>query len=215
MAAIRRRDRYGNQGNSMGLIYPNGSKTRHWDGALQARLKRAPLEKFLRTHSLQIAQGPSRDSDNLARATVYIVEGGLTAYFQGREEGLAESQHGAIGRLACLTTGAVARLIGEPASWRIPALVSTAQLLRPSIGLQAAACASADFIRQFSVSLQDAPGPEDTRMSEAVSIAVQHNDNGSIRAVAELIATCLSTATATYYGEHLENPTRPPRCLSV
>jgi hypothetical protein len=178
----------------MGLIYPNESKTRHWEGALQARLNRAPLEEFLRTHSLQIGHGASRDSDNLARTTVYLVEGGLTAYFQGCEEGLAEAQHGTIGRLACLTTGAVARLIGEPASWRIPALLSTAQLLRPWMGLRAAACASADFIRQFSVALQDAPAPKDSRMSAAVSIAVQHNDHGSIRTVMEMIAMCLSTS---------------------
>jgi hypothetical protein len=213
VAAIRRTDRYGNHGSSMGLIYPNGSKTRHWDGALQARLKRRPLEEFLRTHSLQIAHGASRDSDNLARATVYLVESGLTTYFQGREEGLAESQHGAIGRLACLTTRAVARLIGEPASWRIPALVSTAQLLRPWLGLNAAACASAEFVRQFSVALQDVPAPKDTRMSAAVSIAVQQNDIGSILAVAEMIATCLSTATATCQPEQMHNPARPPHIL--
>jgi hypothetical protein len=182
---------------------------------LQARLKRAPLEEFLRTRSLQIGHGAGRDSDNLARATVYLVEGGLTAYFLGREEGLAESQHGAIGRLACLTTRAVAQLIGEPASWRIPALLSTAQLLRPWIGLNAAACASALFIRQFSGGLQDDPAPEDTRMSAAVSIAVRHNDNGSILAVAERIATCLSMTTATYHPEQLDNPASPPRSLSV
>jgi hypothetical protein len=198
----------------MGLIHPNESKTRHWDGALQARLKRAPLEEFLRARSLQIAHGAGRDGDNLARATVYLVEGGLTAYFRGREEGLAESQHGAIGRLACLTTLAVARLIGEPASWRIPALLSTAQLLRPWIGLNAAACASACFIRQFSVALQDAPAAEDTGISAAVSIAVQHNDNGSILAVAEMIATRLLTTTATYHPEQLHSPASP-RSLSV
>jgi hypothetical protein len=208
-------DRYGNHGNCVGLIYPNQSKTRHWDGALQARLKRAPLEKFLRMHSLQVAHGAGRDSDNLARATVYLVEGGLTAYFQGREGGLVESQHGAIGHLACLTTHAVARAIGEPASWRIPALVSTAQLLRPWIGLHAAACASACFIRQFSVALQNAPAPENTSMSAIASIAIQQNDNGSILAVAEMIATCLSMATATCYPERLHNAARPFRSLNV
>ena len=115
----------------MGLIYPNHSKTGHWDGALQGRLRRAPLEEFLRTHSLKIANGAARDCDNLARATVYLIQGGLEIYFCHREEGLAESQHGIIGRLACLTTRAVAGLIGEPASWRIAALLSTAQLLSP------------------------------------------------------------------------------------
>jgi hypothetical protein len=199
----------------MGLVYPNESKTRHWDGALQARLKRAPLEEFLRASSLQIANGADRNSDNLVRATVYLVEGGLTVYFQGREDGLAESQHATIGRLACLTTCAVARLTGEPAAWRIPALLSTAQLLRPWIGLQAAACASASFIRQHSAALQNAPAPEDIMINAAVSTAVKHNDHGAILAVADMIATSLLTATATYHPENLHNPSRPRRSLSL
>jgi hypothetical protein len=199
----------------MAVIYPNHSKIRHWDGALQATLRRAPVEEFLRTHSLKIANGAARDCDNLVRATTYVIDAGLKVYFQAREEGLAESQQGVVGRLACLTTRAVAGLIGEPECWRIPALLSTAQLLSPWIGLQASACASACFVHQFTVRLQDASDPDDTRVTQAVSVAVRHNDAGSIRAVAEMIALRMSTATAASRPGQLHFATRPPRSHSV
>lgn len=193
----------------MGLIYPNQAKTRHWNGALQARLTRVPLEEFLRTHSLKIAGGAARDCDNLARAAVCIIGGGLKIYFHGREEGLAESQHGVIGRMACLTTRALAGLILEPASWRIAALVSTAQLLSPWIGLHASACASASLIHQFTIGPQDFAVLEaDTEMTEAVSAAIKQNDRNSILAVAEMIAKRLSMATETSRPEPWLLPTQ-------
>ena len=199
----------------MGLIYPNQSKTGHWDGALQGRLRRVPLEAFLRTHSLKIANGAARDCDNVARATVYLIQSGLEVHFCHREEGLAESQHGMIGRLACLTTRAVAGLIGEPASWRIPALLSTAQLLSPWIGLYPSAYASASLVHQFTVRLQDAAVPEDSEITAAVSAALQHNDRESILTVAEMIGKRLSTATATADRPQLHDASRQPRSLSV
>jgi hypothetical protein len=199
----------------MALIYPSHSKTRHWDGALQARLKRAPLEEFLRSHSLKVATGAARDCDNLVRATTYVIEAGLKIYLNPREEGLAAFQHGMIGRLACLATRAVAELIGEPESWRIPALLGTAQLLSPWIGLHASACASASFIHQFTVGLQDAADPDDTRVTQAVSLAVRANDAGSILAVAQLIAHRVSTATLASPQEQLHSPATQPRSQSV
>jgi hypothetical protein len=199
----------------MGLIYPNHSKTGHWDGALQGRLRRAPLEEFLRTHSLKIANGAARDCDNLARATVHLIQGGLEIYFCHREEGLAESQHGIIARLACLTTRAVAGLIEEPASWRIAALLSTAQLLSPWIGLHASAYASACFVHQFTIRLQDAAALEDNEITAAVSAALQRNDRASILAVAEMIEKRLSTATATADPRPLHNASRQPHSVCV
>jgi hypothetical protein len=199
----------------MGLIYPNRSKTGHWDGALQGRLKRAPLEEFLRTHSLKIANGAARDSDNLARATVYLIQGGLEIYFRHREEGLAESQHEMIGRLACLTTRAVAGLIGESASWRIPALLSTAQLLSPWIGLHASAYASASFVHEFTVRLQHAAAPADSELTAAVLGALQHNDRASILTLTETIEKRLSTATATADPRQLHDASRQPHRLSI
>jgi hypothetical protein len=199
----------------MGLIHPNQSKTAHWNGALQGRLRRAPLEEFLRTRSLKIADGAARDCDNLARATVHLIQGGLELYFCHREEGLAESQHGMIGHLACLTTRAVAGLIEEPASWRIAALLGTAQLLSPWIGLNASACASASLVHQFTIRLKEAAAPDDNEITAAVSAVLQRNDRASLLTVAEMIERRLSTATATADPSQLHNASRQPRSLSV
>jgi hypothetical protein len=201
-------------GKPMGLIYPHQSKTAHWDGALQRRLRRAPLEEFLKTHSLKIAHGAARDCDNVVRASVYLIQGGLEIHFCHREEGLAESQYGLIGRLACLTTRAVIELIGEPGSWRIPALLSTAQLLSPWIGLHASAYASASFVHQFTVRLQDAAAQDDNELTAAVSAALQHNDRVSLFTVTEMIEKRLS-ATAIAEPRPLHNASRQPRSLSV
>jgi hypothetical protein len=96
------------------IVFPNESIARRWDGALQARIRRAPLEGFLRTQAIAAAApGIAQDSDNLIRATVFIVE------------------HAMLGRLACLTSRSLAALIVEPARWRTAALVSTARLLSP------------------------------------------------------------------------------------
>lgn len=134
----------------MPLIYPSHAKTGHWNGALQARLSGAPLEQFLATTHMKIAYGRSRDCDNLVRATVFMVDLGLTDYFSCRAEGLAESQHGSIGRLACVVSRTLAVLILQPEAWRIPALLGTTQLLTPWIGLNAAAGASASSTHEFT-----------------------------------------------------------------
>ncbi len=36
----------------MGIVYPSKAVARRWDGALQARLRRAPLEKFLKARGI-------------------------------------------------------------------------------------------------------------------------------------------------------------------
>src|SRR5579872_2629783 len=77
----------------MGLVFPSEAVARRWNGALQARLRRAPLEAFLRARSLSPApRGVAQDSDDVARATVLIVEAGLSFYLAGRPEGLAFRQ---------------------------------------------------------------------------------------------------------------------------
>lgn len=65
----------------MGVVFPSEAVARRWDGALQARLRRAPLETFLRARGTIVAPpGIAQNSDNLARAAVLMVEAGLTLY---------------------------------------------------------------------------------------------------------------------------------------
>ena len=177
----------------MALIYPCQTKTGHWNGALQARLTRAPLEQFLAAAHVKIAYGGSRDSDNLARATVCVIDSGLRIYFSDRDEGLAESQHSMIGRLACVVSRTIAAQILQPDAWRIPALLGAAQVLTPWIGLNAAACASASSIHEFTASLTHSSAQQaDVETGELVSVAIENSDPDSILALARKIAARLS-----------------------
>src|SRR5579862_5214198 len=125
--------------NFMAIVFPNEAVARRWDGALQARLRRAPLEAFLRARSLVPAPpGIAQDSDDLVRATVLIVEAGLSQYFADREEGLAFRQRAIVGHVACLVSRALVEQFSQPGAWRIVALVSTARVLSGWIGLNAA-----------------------------------------------------------------------------
>jgi hypothetical protein len=105
---------------------PPDCSARKWTGALEARLRRAPLEQFLLTGSLKRAgAGAAQTTDNLTRATVFIVEAGLQAYCNEKDQGLATAQLAIVGHIACLVCRAAAAVIQEPATWRVPALVST------------------------------------------------------------------------------------------
>ena len=152
------------------------------------------MEQFLATTHMKIAYGRSRDCDNLVRATVFMVDLGLTDYFSCRAEGLAESQHGSIGRLACVVSRTLAVLILQPEAWRIPALLGTTQLLTPWIGLNAAAGASASSTHEFTVSLTKyAARPMDVEIAEFVSDAIKHPDAASLIALGSRIAAWLSS----------------------
>ena len=52
----------------MGIVFPSEAVARRWDGALEARLRRAPLEAFLRARAIVAAPaGVAQDSDAIWR----------------------------------------------------------------------------------------------------------------------------------------------------
>ena len=160
----------------MGIVYPSKAVAHRWDGALQARLRRAPLERFLAARGVVPApRGVSQDSDDLVRATVLIVEAGLALYFANREEGLAARCRPVVGHVACLVSRALAEQIAQPDAWRIVALVSTARVLSPWIGLNAAAMASASAARQFQKEVMNGISPLDWRIMKSAGDAVSGN----------------------------------------
>jgi hypothetical protein len=170
----------------MGIVFPSEAVARRWDGALRVRLRRAPLEAFLRARSLVPARaGVAQDSDNLVRATVLIVEAGLSLFFADRVEGLALRQRAVVGHIACLVSRALAEQISQPEAWRIAALVSTARLLSPWMGLNAAAMASASCVRQFQKEFMKAASSLDVRICESASSAVNRD---GVEAMAEVSA---------------------------
>ena len=176
----------------MGILFPNEAIARRWDGALQARLTRAPLEAFLRAHSVAPAPvGVAQDSDNLVHATVLIVEASLSHYFKDRDADLSPGQRASIGHTACLVSRTLSTLICQPEAWRIGALVGTARLLSPWIGLNVAAMASALYARQFKKRFMEPPCSQDVRIMDAVRAAVNRNGADTMAELTASIAACL------------------------
>ncbi len=192
----------------MGIVFPSEAVARRWDGALRVRLRRAPLEAFLRARSLVPARaGVAQDSDNLVRATVLIVEAGLSLFFADRVEGLAFRQRAVVGHLACLVSRALAEQISQPEAWRIVALVSTARLLSPWIGLNAAAMASASCVRQFQKDSMKSASCLDIRLCESASSAVNRDGVEAMAEVSANIAARLNYVSSAdclcTEGQHL------------
>ncbi len=189
--------------NFMGILFPSEAVARRWDGALQARLRRAPLDKFLRARAIVPAPaGVAQDSDNLVRATVLIVEAGLTHYFNDRAEGLAVPQRPIVGHVACVVSRALAELISQPGSWRIAALVSTARLLSPWIGLNSAALEAASSARWFQQEWSKAASAIDERVRHSALTAVTEESAARMAEVSAIIAIRLSCPVDTEHPAH-------------
>jgi hypothetical protein len=180
----------------MGIVYPSKAVARRWDGALQARLRRAPLERFLSDRGIVPSpRGISQDSDDLVRATVLIVEAALALYFVDHKDGLAFGQRAVVGHVACLVSRALAEQIEQPDAWRIAALVSTARLLSPWIGLNAAATASASAVRQFQKEVTKGISPLDWRIMKSASDVVRDNGPHAMANTSANIAARLNAET--------------------
>jgi hypothetical protein len=182
----------------MGIVYPSKAVARRWEGALQARLLRAPLERFLRAQGMVPApRGVSKDSDDLAHATVSIVDAGIALYLIDRAPVLAFGQRAVVGHAACLVSRALAEQIAQPDSWRIAALVSTARLLSPWVGLNAAAMASASAARQFQNEVLKGISPLDWRIMKSASDAVSGNSLDAMTNASANIAARLNAEIAS------------------
>jgi hypothetical protein len=90
--------------------------------------------------------------------------------------------------VACLVSCALAELIAQPDAWRIVALVSTARLLTPWIGLNAAAIASASAAREFQKEVMKGISPLDWRIMRSACDAVSGNPAAMINTSANVAA---------------------------
>jgi hypothetical protein len=185
----------------MGIVYPNKAVASRWDGALQARLRRAPLEAFLRSRSLSLAPaGASQDSDNLTRATVFIVEAGLKLRSIQAEHILGHRRQTAVGLSACLVSLALAQQISQPEAWRVSALVSTTRLLTPWLGPNSAALSSASIAREFQKAFRKEVSPLDWRIMKSTVDAVSSNGSAAMAKLAGNIAARLNTEAVSAHS---------------
>jgi hypothetical protein len=81
-------------------------------------------------------------------------------------------------------------------SWRIVALVSTARLLTPWIGLNDAAMTSASSARQFQMKFITAFSSLDRQIIEGACAAVNQDNVETMAAVSASIAVRLNTASS-------------------
>jgi hypothetical protein len=189
----------------MGIVFPSAAVARRWSGALQARMRRAPLEAFLSTRDIAPARpGVARDTDDVARATVLLVEAALALSEAERPDRRPDEEE--VGHLACIVSVSLAEAIGQPACWRIAALLSAATLLCPAAGLHSAALASSACVRRFQKSRQ-AGSPLDQRVAQAAFDAITLNTVTAMAEVTSAIAATLERSTAT-----LEPCSAVPRC---
>jgi hypothetical protein len=186
---------------TMGIVYPSKAVSVRWEGALQARLRRAPLEKFLKARGLTPATaGISQDSDNLVRASVLILEAGLELQLAQSEQRFAPPQQASLARAACLVSLALAEQFSKPETWRTVALISAAQSLSPLIGLNAAALLAAAAARRFKNEVSAGLSPMDWRLMKFASEAVQDGDDAVMARAAASIATRIDAQRGSSVG---------------
>jgi len=177
------------------VVYPNDKIAARWAGALEARLRQAPLENFLRSRGQKwVLTGDARVTDNLACGGIYLVDGALNAFMLESRGTLTISQHPAVGQIACAVSHGLAMLIQEPNAWRIAALVSTARVLSPYSGLDAAAHIAAAAARDYSAAFNAGTQSADVvHIGNAASFAVESNDEERALHVMKLILRRLSS----------------------
>src|SRR5665213_1329148 len=191
----------------MALIYPSEKVARHWDGALRTRLRRAPLEYFLNAQGFaRLPPGSLQVSDNLVRATVFLMQESLSKHCCSLGQSPHDHEHSAIGHTACLVSRAAATVIGEPSEWRVAALQSTSHLLRPHLSPTAAAVAAASLVRLHEASRGLLASSLATTIGEAIAVLLLSPSTVADGAVAALIAESLHLE----FGEDTQL-TRPPK----
>lgn len=180
----------------MAVLMPNEAIAARWNGALKARLRREPLDLFLRSHGLQVSpSGPECLTDNLARAALYFVDAAVRAGLKTQALQSPQTFRSAVARTTCAVTDGLAVFINEGASWRSAALVATAQLLSRFVSARAAVQAAAAATNEYDASFKDlAPDVALQDISRQAASAVRTNDPDEFKQTVSLIA------------QHLEPP---------
>lgn len=173
------------------ILIPRPAIAACWNGALELRLRRAPLEVFLRSRALPCAAaGAAQVTDNLTAATVAIVSSGLTLYACKQQQQLLDWQLEELAQLACAVSEGLTALIYEPRSWRVVALLSAAQLLRAQMGPSSAAHLSASITHTFAARPNERRSLID--IGRMAARAVERNDAEVLETTSQVISKRLT-----------------------
>ena len=174
----------------MAVLIPSNEIAARWNGALKARLRREPLDLFLRFQGLPVnPSGPACITDNLARGAMFFVDCGLRAGPKLPALENLEVFRATLGRTVCAVSDGLATLIDEGGSWRSAAMVATAQLLTRFVGARAAAQAATAAAHEYDASFKDlAPDVALQDISHQVACAVRGNDSVEFNLAVRLIS---------------------------
>ena len=173
----------------MTVLIPNKKVAARWNGALQTRLRHAPLESFLISRGQKwVLSGEARVSDNLACATIYFIDQALRACTAEDSALLDDAHHTAVGEAACAVSHGLAALIQEANSWRIAALIGTARVLAPHIGPDAAGRLSATSARDYAKGLKAGLESGLLQISTLAAGAVESNNPALAGKAVQLIS---------------------------
>jgi hypothetical protein len=179
------------------VLIPNEKVSARWNGALETRLRHAPLELFLRSKGRKwVLSGESRVTDNLACATIYFVDQALNECTPDGNGLLDATHHAAVGQAACAVSHGLGLLIQEANSWRIAALIGTARILAPHIGPDAAAHLSATCARDYAKGLKTGLESGLLQISTVVAGAVESNNHALAGKAVQLISQRISPVPA-------------------
>jgi hypothetical protein len=169
------------------LLHPSRSVEEKWRGALTRRLKRRPLEAFLRAHALTFAPpGPIDDRRNLKSATEFMLGSACAAY---RQSVSFVDEHVAIlTQIACAAATGVGRLIEEPGAARVGGLSAAVQLLAAEDNYVLAARIGAAY-RDFYAATLYSPALSD--VADLAGRTVAQDDVGSWCALSEALVMSL------------------------
>lgn len=180
----------------MSLVIPGAAIRARWHGALEARTRRIPLERFLRTRSLKVSPpGSAQDTDNLARAATYFVNTACAACADAHpKKALTRRQSAILAEMTCAIATGLATLIGRREHSQVVAAVAVTTFFAPRVAGGSAVDLAAEAEVHYQARAQS-PVLDmllDLIESQAV-LAVSHDDEVHAANVAGLMAQRLST----------------------
>jgi hypothetical protein len=174
----------------MSVVVPVGARVAHWTGALQRRLKQAPLECFVRMHApIALESKGFNVPDALVAAADFILNEALLTYTTQHGTALNEPQCWVIGcACAALCDGFTAG-IEQPEEWLPAALQSAQTLLIPPLGPALAMQCAMLSVQNYLDSREALQGPREFgAMCRAATYAMTIGTPAALKVATQLVS---------------------------
>jgi hypothetical protein len=174
----------------MSVVYPVSARVAHWTGALQRRLKQAPLECFVRMHAPAAFEAQGFNvPDALVIATGIVLNEALTTYTAQHGAALNEPQCWVIGCACAAVCDGFTAGIEQPEEWLLAALQSAQLLLIPPLGPAVAAQCSSLSVQNYLDGREGLRGPREFgAMCRAATYAMTMGTAAALKVATQLVS---------------------------